>query len=280
GAQKKTDLNNFYVFDTITRHWSASASLELGSYTKVWKDGSCLAVCNGQVYALKGGDKDNLFYAFDGSAWTPKETLPKPDTVFGSAKTKVLVKDGGCMASDGNVIYAVKGGATDCFWKYTPGTPGVWEMKERIPVTDKKHAPKTGAAMAYADGKIWLLVGNKKPDFWCYTPGVKSAVVAQSSSPSVIASESEAISNSRLSFMFSVNPNPFSKLTTIQYTVPISGNVSIKLYNASGRLIKTLVNEHLNAGSYTTTLTNIANGVYFLKYESAHNRAVVKLTVQ
>ncbi|MEO0076660.1 MAG: T9SS type A sorting domain-containing protein [candidate division WOR-3 bacterium] len=276
GAQKKTDLNNFYVFDTITRHWSASAPLSLGSYTKVWKDGSCLAVCNGQVYALKGGDKDNLFYAFDGSAWTPKETLPKPDTVFGSAKTKVLVKDGGCMASDGNVIYAVKGGATDCFWKYTPGTPGVWQMKERIPVTDKKHAPKTGAAMAYADGKIWLLVGNKKPDFWCYTPGVeKSTAVAVTNS--AIMTE-KTLPN--LQFNLSVIPNPFTKTAHISYTVPSASKVSIKLYNATGSLIKTMVDGYKDAGIYSLSLTGLTNGVYFLKYQDANHRKEIKLIVQ
>ncbi|MCX8015235.1 MAG: T9SS type A sorting domain-containing protein, partial [candidate division WOR-3 bacterium] len=165
-----------------------------------------------------------------------------------------------------------KGGGTNTFWKYTPGAG--WTMAKPIPVIDKKHAPKSGAAMAYADGKVWLLVGNKTPDFWCYTPGSEKLNMPQD----VIASNSEAISNS--SFMFNVNPNPFTKHSTIRYTVPISGNVTIKLYNASGRLIKTLVNDYLKAGSYTTTLTNIASGVYFLKYESAHNKAEVKLTVR
>ncbi|MCX8015347.1 MAG: hypothetical protein N2748_04940, partial [candidate division WOR-3 bacterium] len=222
GAQKKTDENNFYAFDTATKHWSISAKLTLGSYTKPWKDGSCLAVCGGMIYALKGGDKNNLFYAFDGTTWTAKETLPIADTVFGAYKKKVLVKDGGCMASDGYVIYATKGGGTNTFWKYTPGAG--WTMAKPIPVIDKKHAPKGSAAMAYANGRVWLLVGNKTPDFWCYTPGAEKLNMPQY----VIASNSEAISNS--SFMFNVNPNPFTKHSTIRYTVPISGNVTIKLY--------------------------------------------------
>ncbi|MEO0076205.1 MAG: M6 family metalloprotease domain-containing protein [candidate division WOR-3 bacterium] len=279
GGQKKTDVNNFYVYDTATKHWSTSASLPLGSYNKVWKDGSCLAVCGNQIYALKGGDKDNLFYAFDGNAWTPKETLPKPDIVFGSAKTKVLVKAGGGMASDGDVIYAVKGGATDCFWRYTPSS-GLWQRLESIPVIDKKHAPKTGAAMAYASGRIWLLVGNKQPDFWCYTPRIDLKLKNQNliSTYDIIASNTRATAN--LTFMLRVIPNPFNKLTTINYTVPNAENVTIKLYNASGRLIRTLVNEYLSAGFYKITLTNIASGVYFLRYQSETNKSEAKLIVR
>ncbi|MCX8015389.1 MAG: T9SS type A sorting domain-containing protein, partial [candidate division WOR-3 bacterium] len=85
-----------------------------------------------------------------------------------------------------------------------------------------------------------------------------------------------------LNFKFDATPNPFNKLTTIKYNVPNSSKVSIKLYNASGRLVKTITDEHLKAGSYTTTLNakNLANGIYFLRYEDASNRAEIKLIVQ
>jgi hypothetical protein len=81
-------------------------------------------------------------------------------------------------------------------------------------------------------------------------------------------------------FTINVTPNPFSNLTTIRYTVPVSGKVSIKLYNATGRLIETLNNSYLNTGTYSTTLSNISSGIYFLKYESNTDKAEVKLIVQ
>ncbi|MEO0076259.1 MAG: T9SS type A sorting domain-containing protein, partial [candidate division WOR-3 bacterium] len=279
GALKKTETNNFFEFDTATKSWSVSTPLELGSYNKPWKDGSCLAVCGDYIYALKGGDKNNLFYAYDGSGWTAKESLPIQDSLYGSYKKKLLVKDGGAMTSDGSVIYAVKGGGTNVFWKYTPGSPGIWTMDDSIPRLWKKSVVKTGSAMAYANGKIYLLKGNKSPEFWCYTPYPKENIkptVADMNIPSTMAKNLTAT----YEFSFEVMPNPFKKLTTIHYTVPIADNVSIKLYNVSGRLIKTLVNKHLNAGSYTTTLTNIGRGVYFLKYEDNTNKKEVKLIVQ
>ncbi len=278
GGHKPTDPTNFYAYNVNDSTWTIKTDVHFGPTYKPWKAGSCLTELGGKIYALKGGDKYNLFFVYDPGTnnWTDLESIPLPDTVFGSYKKKVLVKDGGCMVSDGSAIYAIKGGGTDCFWKYTPGTPGVWEMKEPIPVIDKKHAPKTGAAMAYADGKVWLLVGNKQPDFWCYTPGAKSV------KPVTIASVTTEKTTRTYTFKFDVTPNPFTKLTTIRYTVPVSGKVSIKLYNATGRLIETITDGNLNAGSYTATLNakNLTQGIYFLKYEDATNRAEIKLIVQ
>ncbi|MEO0092608.1 MAG: T9SS type A sorting domain-containing protein, partial [candidate division WOR-3 bacterium] len=278
GGHKPTDPTNFYAYNVNDSTWTIKTDVHFGPTYKPWKAGSCLTELGGKIYALKGGDKYNLFFVYDPGTnnWTDLESIPLPDTVFGSYKKKVLVKDGGCMVSDGSAIYAIKGGGTDCFWKYTPGSPGVWEMKEPIPVTDKKHAPKTGAAMAYADGKVWLLVGNKQPDFWCYTIGAGKVVNSQ-----IIASATSKITNESNKFKIEVSPNPFGRRTSIRYTVPVAGKVSIKLYNVNGRLIETITDGYLNAGTYTTRLTAklLASGIYFLKYEDAMNSSELKLIV-
>jgi hypothetical protein len=79
-----------------------------------------------------------------------------------------------------------------------------------------------------------------------------------------------------------VTPNPFAKLTTVRYNVPVSGKVSLKLYNATGRLIEVLNDKYLNAGVYTTTLStkNLTKGIYFLRYSDNTNRKEIKLIVQ
>jgi hypothetical protein len=44
-------------------------------------------------------------------------------------------------------------------------------------------------------------------------------------------------------------PNPFNPVTTIRYDVPASGaDVSISIYDVTGRLIRSLVKEHRAAG--------------------------------
>ena len=147
----------------------------------------------------------------------------------------------------------------------------------------KKSVPKTGAALAYANGRVWLLKGNKTDEFWCYVPTAEmSKVKSQMSKVTQTVNAQSPIPNPQS--QIDVTPNPFTKLTTIRYTVPISGKVSIKLYNASGRLIETRVNEYKNAGSYSLILDSwklkISRGIYFLKYESNTNKSEVKLIVQ
>lgn len=60
-------------------------------------------------------------------------------------------------------------------------------------------------------------------------------------------------------------PNPFNPNTTIKFKIPESGNVLIKLFDAAGRLVKTLVNAYKFAGSYETELNaeNLASGIYY-----------------
>lgn len=70
------------------------------------------------------------------------------------------------------------------------------------------------------------------------------------------------------SFSLSQNyPNPFNPRTTIQYSIPSSQFVTIKVYDIIGRDILTLVNEHKEAGSYKVYFMgdNIPSGIYFYR---------------
>ncbi len=62
-------------------------------------------------------------------------------------------------------------------------------------------------------------------------------------------------------------PNPFNPTTTINYSVPKSSFVTIKVYDVFGREIATLLNDEKKAGNYSVQLSAIrvqlASGVYF-----------------
>ncbi|MBX7045631.1 MAG: T9SS type A sorting domain-containing protein [Ignavibacteria bacterium] len=62
-------------------------------------------------------------------------------------------------------------------------------------------------------------------------------------------------------------PNPFNPNTVISYQLPVAGNVWLKVYNALGNEIETLVYEKQNAGSYSVTFdgANLPSGIYFYK---------------
>lgn len=59
-------------------------------------------------------------------------------------------------------------------------------------------------------------------------------------------------------------PNPFNPLTTITYGIPEAGNVTLKVFDMSGREVKTLVSGFNNAGYYTAKFdaSGLASGVY------------------
>jgi hypothetical protein len=65
-------------------------------------------------------------------------------------------------------------------------------------------------------------------------------------------------------------PNPFNPTTKIDYNLPTDANVSLKIYDVTGRLISTLVNEKKLAGYYTNEFdaVNIASGVYFYRLQA------------
>jgi hypothetical protein len=63
-------------------------------------------------------------------------------------------------------------------------------------------------------------------------------------------------------------PNPFSGVATIRYTVPQTGPVSLKVFNVQGQLVATLVDGVRQAGVYEAELKveSKASGVYLYRY--------------
>ena len=70
-------------------------------------------------------------------------------------------------------------------------------------------------------------------------------------------------------------PNPFNPVTTIRYSVAQAGKATIRIYNVSGSLVRTLVEGHHAAGPYSARWDgrddhgrHLASGVYFYKLET------------
>lgn len=74
-------------------------------------------------------------------------------------------------------------------------------------------------------------------------------------------------------------PNPFNPSTTIEFTLPKSEYVELKVYNILGKEISTLVSEKLNQGSHTYTFdgSNLASGIYYCQLTAGEYREVKKM---
>jgi hypothetical protein len=74
-------------------------------------------------------------------------------------------------------------------------------------------------------------------------------------------------------------PNPFNPLTKINFDIPKTGFVSVKIFDVLGKEIKMLVNEVKNAGSYSIEFdgSSLASGTYFYRMESGGFIATKKM---
>jgi photosystem II stability/assembly factor-like uncharacterized protein len=74
-------------------------------------------------------------------------------------------------------------------------------------------------------------------------------------------------------------PNPFNPSTVINYSIPVNGLVSLKVFNVLGQEVATLVNEMQTVGNYKATFNanSLSSGVYFYKIEAGNFTSVKKM---
>ncbi|MCP4710017.1 MAG: T9SS type A sorting domain-containing protein, partial [Planctomycetes bacterium] len=70
-------------------------------------------------------------------------------------------------------------------------------------------------------------------------------------------------------------PNPFNPATTINFALPASAEVSLKIYNVVGQFVKTLAADYYETGRYSIVWdgrnqanSKVASGVYFYHLET------------
>jgi len=294
GSVPKPESANFFAYVPSKDSWIVKAKSPTGPYNKTWKDGSCLTTLDGIIYALKGGDnKQGYFYEYvpgTPGSWTQLESIPKIDTMTRPPsrilKKTCTPKDGAAISAIENKVCAEKGGGSWQLWVYDIAT-NHWtqSVEDTIPRLNNKSYAKTGAGMASVDGKLYLMKGNNTPEFWQYIPSAEmSNVKGRKSKVGQGFSLATNQANLKVCPTISINPNPFTRQTVIQYTIPFSGKVSLKLYNSTGRLVETLIDEYQNTGSYSLKIDNwkleISKGIYFLKYETSTDTKEIKLIVE
>jgi hypothetical protein len=265
---------DFMRYNVGTDAWETRAPAPGGTSTKPYKNGSTICYDGGDtIYALKGSYNEFFAYSISGDNWVSRDPLP----LIGSSLKKKKVKDGAGMAYAGGTVYALKGGNTNEFFTYNTVTH-VWVTSTDMPTVTKRV--KAGGALVAAEavGSLYAFRGNNTLEFWKFGPVVFSAFSAPNTPKSVMNAGVEVVSRYKLQ----VTPNPFVRVANVSYAVPKSGNVSLRLYDVTGKLVTTLANGYTTAGNHNAPVNaeKLASGIYLLKFESDNYTTTSKLIIE
>jgi hypothetical protein len=76
-------------------------------------------------------------------------------------------------------------------------------------------------------------------------------------------------------------PNPFNPSTKIKFSIPAKSNVTLIIYDISGKVVEKLVDNQLAAGTYEAVWTagNSASGIYFGVINADNYKVIVKMSL-
>ncbi len=76
-----------------------------------------------------------------------------------------------------------------------------------------------------------------------------------------------------------VSPNPSRGGASVAFSLPVRGETSLKVYDAQGRLVRTLASGTREAGTHRASLSGLSQGVYFLALQAGTYKATRSLVV-
>lgn len=205
-----------------------------------------------------GNNYDDVWYSTDGIIWTCAtdsagwEARSGHTSVVFDTKMWVIGGSGALGATYGDAWYSVDGATWLCATDST-------EWLERA-----THASDT------MNNKIWVIGGrdslyNIYNDIWC--------------SGGIAIEEKSNIKNqiSRLEIL----QNPFITSTDIKYYIPARNQVSLGIYDMSGRMVKILVSGEKEIGNYKVNFDarGLTAGIYFVELKTGSCRETQKIVL-
>jgi len=179
----------------------------------------------------------------------------------------------------------VKQGPASSFWAVAqdeagPGPAGFAYVDDQVTTgTDYWYA-----VTAYDDGtQNWAEPGKSLESayFWCWTGYTSKGVTA----PTLNGQGVDVVRANRFALEQNA-PNPFNPSTTIRFAVPANGNVRLTIYDVNGRIVRTLVDGSVLAGSHEVVWDGmdmngraVASGVYIYRLTTANNEMTKRMTL-
>jgi len=106
--------------------------------------------------------------------------------------------------------------------------------------------------------------------------------VAHDSIKGIITSNPVAVEEAPAAFSVAQNsPNPFNPTTTINFSIPEAGTITIDVFNIAGQKIDSVAHEFMSAGSHSVMwdASGFSAGVYFYTVTSGKFTKTMKMTL-
>jgi len=165
---------------------------------------------------------------------------------------------GGDISSSGNEIL-IKTYINVFYWNRTT-QPNLWDVFQETPDTVTYTPEPQGEAICWhPDGLGYYTVSEERqsiPAHLYFYPRISSIVnlVAE-----ILACQ-----------LHQNYPNPFNPSTTIEFNIPKTGEVTLKVFNILGEEVATLISDRLSAGSYSYEwdASSLVSGVYLYRLQA------------
>jgi aminopeptidase N len=126
-------------------------------------------------------------------------------------------------------------------------------------------------------GQQWVTVENDRQD-QSYSVLVPGQVLSAALDPDkwilreVVGGSVTGTPDAPAALQLTAYPNPFNPSTTLRFTLPVAGPASLSLFDVQGRLVRTLVDGSLDAGSHEARWDGrdrrgrtVASGTYYAR---------------
>ncbi|MEO0049710.1 MAG: right-handed parallel beta-helix repeat-containing protein [candidate division WOR-3 bacterium] len=156
--------NSLFVFDLMTRSWSAAAIWPNGREGKPPSKGACACYGDGYIYAVKGNNTPGFWrYSVAGNTWEQLADIPAGNSGRNprGGTDVAYVKVGGT-----GYVYLLKGYGQD-FMRYNTET-GAWELLPNAPAGSKPKWDRGSWIACDGDNLIYTHKA-KYHEFWVYS---------------------------------------------------------------------------------------------------------------